>query len=89
MEKSVQVNIFIFIAVSGLYAQSDFKETQQNYQRVKSAYLEKENSMAAALSGYDLEPDRIEIYLRAFKQENLLEVWVREKGERACRYHMI
>jgi murein L,D-transpeptidase YafK len=57
---------------------SDFKEQQLAHSRVRSAYDEKETIVKELLvannikSGYDL-------FIRAFKKEQALEVWVKEK----------
>lgn len=55
-----------------------FKEQQLKFDRVKSAYAEKENIVKELLRTRDIKGD-YGIFIRAFKREEQLEVWIREK----------
>jgi murein L,D-transpeptidase YafK len=56
-----------------------FKETQRQFSRVKNAYEQKEEVIKAYFEGKELIYCDLHLFLRAFKKEGELEVWVREK----------
>lgn len=72
---------FAMIILSLILNAGDFKTTQLKYPRVKEAYKEKETLVTTNLSKLHLKLSSLEIYIRAFKSEQLLEVWGRNKGE--------
>lgn len=47
--------------------------------RVENAYAEKQEKMVEFLSQKGIDMDQLELFLRAFKQEQVLEVWGKEK----------
>lgn len=55
-----------------------FREQQMQFERVKSAYAEKENIVKELLRTKDIKAE-YGIFIRAFKREEELEVWIREK----------
>jgi len=77
--------IICCIAVISGHAQSGFKHTQQSYARVRDAYQVKGDSLTAMLSKLKLETGEIELYLRAFKQEKIFEIWIRKQGDEVFR----
>ncbi len=60
---------------------ANFKENQLRYPRVKKAYETKYSKLKEALIFQQINPDNFEIFLRVFKQEKELEVWVKNKEE--------
>lgn len=62
-----------------LSAHSSFKTEQLKHLRVKDAYSEKQNYLEKLLQTKNLSFANLEIYLRAFKKENILEVWAKNK----------
>lgn len=56
-----------------------FKEQQLKFDRVKSAYEEKEVAVKDLLKSKGIGGD-YELFIRAFKKERDLEVWVKQKG---------
>ncbi len=56
-----------------------FKETQMKYQRVKSAYSEKEKSLNVLCKTKGFSSLANELLLVAFKKEEILEVWAKNK----------
>jgi murein L,D-transpeptidase YafK len=58
-----------------------FKETQLTYARVKSAYQEKETIVKDYFKEMKLTYSGFHLFLRAFKKEQNLEVWVKENGK--------
>lgn len=59
----------------------NFKTDQLKYSRVKEAYKEKEAFVTSCLTKLNLKLSSLEICIRAFKSEQLLEVWGRNKGD--------
>ncbi|MBS2099299.1 L,D-transpeptidase family protein [Carboxylicivirga linearis] len=57
-----------------------FKGEQKKFKRVRDAYAEKESGVKALLAEKSIQPDQLEIYLRAFKSEQQLELWGRNRG---------
>jgi len=72
--------IFIFLVLISMQ-QSSFKETQLKHDRVKTAYEEKEKVVRQYFLDKNLTFEKFQLFLRAFKDEQLLEVWVKEKGK--------
>jgi murein L,D-transpeptidase YafK len=60
--------------------QESFKQQQLTFTRVKDAYSEKENTVKNYFLHKNLKYQGFQIFLRAFKQERLLEVWVKPQG---------
>jgi murein L,D-transpeptidase YafK len=56
---------------------TSFKSTQLLHQRVKKAYEEKESTVQQYFEEKKLSSHGYEIFIRAFKQEEILEVWVK------------
>lgn len=54
-----------------------FKKDQLRYPRVRAAYHQKEDLLKKQLKEKDLQLTKIQLYLRAFKQEKELEIWGR------------
>jgi murein L,D-transpeptidase YafK len=68
------------IALLFMFQQASFRETQRTYSRVKTAYDEKEATVKQYFSDKSLSMDKFQVFLRAFKKEQILEVWIKEKG---------
>ena len=76
------LSFFLFLAIaSHCLGQSGFKESQLSYPRVREAYRDKGESMDHMLNGRDLDSAKLELYLVAYKQEKLLEVWAKSSNE--------
>jgi murein L,D-transpeptidase YafK len=56
-----------------------FKEQQLKFDRVKSAYEEKESAVKDLLKTKNIA-GRYDLFIRAFKKEKDLEVWIKNKG---------
>lgn len=61
--------------------QNSFKGTQLGNPRVKTAYSEKDATVRGYFSAKQLKYDGFNLFIRAFKKEQKLEVWVRESGK--------
>lgn len=77
---------YFIIAVTGLvclsYTGNSFKTEQLKFSRVKTAYVEKWNTVKGKLVKAGIDTSRFEIFIRAFKREAELEVWARSKNAR-------
>jgi len=75
-------SLFIYLSTALLLSafQADtFKNGQLRYSRVRTAYAEKEADMLSLLATQQIETKSLEVYLRAFKEEMELEVWVKNR----------
>lgn len=75
------MNPAILIAVIFMLQQTSFKETQRANSRVRSAYEEKEIVVKQYFSDRELSMDRFQLFIRAFKKEQVLEVWIKERNK--------
>lgn len=58
-----------------------FLEKQKSFQRVQIAYKEKLSSLEVLLMASGLTLNDIQIFIRIFKQEKLVEVWGKQKKD--------
>ncbi|MGZ4035521.1 MAG: L,D-transpeptidase family protein [Bacteroidia bacterium] len=76
-------HILFFICLTAcfrLQAQS-FKASQQKCERVKTAYSEKWEGLKTDLKKKDIK-ENFEMYLRIFKNDKLVEVWLKSKEQK-------
>jgi murein L,D-transpeptidase YafK len=71
----------IFILFVLMLPQNSFKETQLRNVRVKTAYTEKEEAVKGYFAAKKLKYENFSLFIRAFKKEQKLEVWIRETGK--------
>jgi murein L,D-transpeptidase YafK len=64
-----------------------FKEKQSSYPRVKAALADKEAELRGLFASKGLNYPPRRIYIRAFKQERALELWIEEKP--GSRYRLL
>lgn len=67
--------------------QMPFRQTQLNYPRVRTAFEEKEDIVKSYFSQKEIPYDNFRLFIRAFKKERELEVWV--KGSASARYALL
>ncbi len=60
---------------------SSFKQSQMKYARVKAAYDSKWSTLQADLKRAGLDAQDFDLYLRAFKNEQELQVWMKKKSD--------
>jgi len=58
---------------------ADLKSEQKRYPRVRTAYKEKEEEIKKWLDERDIKPASMDIFIRVFKKEGMLEVWVKKR----------
>jgi len=66
---------------TALISQEDFLTGQKKYERVKTAYKEKGEAVTALLKKESLNPDELNIILIAYKGEQELEVFAKNKSD--------
>ena len=69
---------YFFLGLIMLQALS-FKDIQLGHSRVKTAYEQKEEIVHNYFKRKNLDFDNFQLYIRAFKYEKILEVWIKEK----------
>jgi murein L,D-transpeptidase YafK len=72
--------IYLFVMVSSLAQNNSFKSSQLKIARVKAAYDEKEVSVKKLFEAKKLPYENFDLFIRAFKNEKALEVWVKTKN---------
>lgn len=71
----------LFILIMLVPTTESFKEIQLKHSRVKTAYEEKEAEVKKLFESKNIEYKGFQLFLRAFKKEESLEVWVKENGK--------
>lgn len=88
--KQIPGNVFntllLILAGCCLYAQTPppngaFKLSQMKQAHVKTAYDEKWPALQQEMKAKKIDPNTFDIFLRAFKYEKVLEVWMKSKGD--------
>lgn len=70
------------IFLSGFIVKRDFRQDQKKFPRVREAYNEKEGELKELCKKANGELSGQDIFIRAFKEEEELEVWVRRKDQK-------
>lgn len=73
--------MLVIICCNNVLAQQDFLSQQKKYARVKTAFSEKEQSIAGNLRKNGLTSDDVHILITAYKAEKQLEVYAKKKNE--------
>jgi murein L,D-transpeptidase YafK len=73
--------VILFWIIMPVLQQTSFKETQLKHNRVKTAYEEKEAVVKEYFTEKKLSYQKFQIFIRAFKKEQTLEVWIKETGK--------
>jgi len=71
----------VLLSILTFLQQPAFKQTQLKNSRVKAAYDEKENVVKGFFTTKNFNYQGFNLFIRAFKKEQLLEVWIKEKGK--------
>lgn len=74
------IGIVIPIGIMSLVP-TDFLESQLGFSRVKNAYSSKKNSITSLFSKANVSDETFDLYLRAFKTEKKLEVFVKNQSD--------
>ncbi len=76
------LTVLFFLLLSALFscAAQNFKDGQKKYERVRSAYTEKEQKVKTLLASKHIKPP-YKLFMRAFKQEAVFELWAKGSGQ--------
>lgn len=88
MRKQIINSLLLAFAllVSG-FQDTGFKEAQLKNSRVRAAYSKKWPALKDRLESKSISSSHFDLYLRAFKEENILEAWVKNKADK--RYTLL
>ena len=75
------MNFMIFFSILSMFQEKSFKETQLVHSRVAEAYADKEKIVSQYFTDNHVRQSGFNLFLRGFKEEGKLEVWVKEKGK--------
>lgn len=75
--------LFLLFSIN---TEDSFKQEQQEFPRVRKAYEEKETTVMELLSKNGIDSERLRIYLRAFKQEQKLELWGKNNADLSYKF---
>jgi murein L,D-transpeptidase YafK len=81
------MGVFYSLLLLTMLQEIPFKEKQLRYTRVKAAYQTKEVSVKNYFSHKNLNYPGYHLFLRAFKKEGKLEVWIKPKD--GSKYHLL
>ncbi|WP_321297288.1 L,D-transpeptidase family protein [Marinifilum fragile] len=74
--------VLTFILVlQSISMSSSFKSQQLKYSRVREAYAEKKNGILKLLDNKSIKIDELEVYLRAFKFGQKIQLWGKNKSD--------
>lgn len=79
------MNILLMIILLVVQQTGTFKTEQKKNARVKQAYVDKEQAVNDTLAKYGITPSKVHIFIRAFKEEKILEVWAKNKEDKAFK----
>lgn len=82
--KIIHSSLLILFSLHAIYSQvksSSFKMSQLKHKKVEEAYITKWVFLEEELKKKDIKTNNFSIYLRAFKHEGELEVWVKNKND--------
>lgn len=80
MKYSIQILLLLFTLSS--FQSLTFKGEQLRYARVRQAYKEKEDGMLKLLKANGIEKSQLQLYLRAFKKEKVIELWAKNQPDK-------
>jgi murein L,D-transpeptidase YafK len=79
--------IILMITIESFTLKTDFLKHQKSFERVRTAFAEKEKIVGDLLHRKGLEPGNIHILIIAMKDNDTLELYARKKSEKG--YHHI
>jgi len=78
----IKIALLVVLPFTGIKAQGEsFKASQMKNKRVKEAYTAKWAGLEKELKAKKIDPAAFDVFIRAFKSEGELELWVKNKSE--------
>ena len=81
MMKRILCSLLFLGSLSAVSAQASFVDYQKSYARVATAMRSKEDTLKAQFAQAGLQWPAKQIYIRSFKYDSQLEVWVRNSND--------
>lgn len=81
MKSIINTMLLVFFGVHLCAQTPSFKEQQLKNKRVKQAYTEKWEGLQTTLKAKKIEPGNMDVYIRVFKHEGELEMWLKNKTD--------
>ena len=76
------ITILVIIIFSGVLSAQSFKALQQKNVRVHDAYSTKWDGLKSDLTKKGINKDNFEMYIRIFKYDKIVEVWLKSKEKK-------
>ncbi|MBK8845428.1 MAG: L,D-transpeptidase family protein [Bacteroidetes bacterium] len=73
--------LFLLHFAISLASAQNFISEQKKYSRVKAPFAKPHKSLISKLSELNIKESKMEVFIRVLKQEEILEIYVRNKGE--------
>lgn len=83
--KRIFITLFFLFALKAVFAQPSFIDYQRTYPSVASALKSKEDSLKNQFARAGLQWPASQIYIRSFKYDSQMEVWVRSSNSAQFR----
>lgn len=82
LKNVIKSGLLVVLGMTVLSLQtSSFKQAQMKYARVKAAYDDKWSALQADLKAAGFDAQDFDLYLRVFKSEKELQVWIKKKSD--------
>ena len=75
----VFTTLLVIIMTNSFTNSTAFKEEQLKFPRVQESYNEKESTIKNLLAKQQLSTNNLNVFIRIFKQEDILEIWGKAK----------
>lgn len=85
LQNLIKSLLLVVFLTPSLAAQTGFKTAQLAYARVKAAYDSKWSVLQADMRAAGFDPADFDLYIRVFKKEKDLQVWMKKKSETSYR----
>lgn len=76
-KKIIKIGLLASIGLSLSFHENSFKSRQLQYKRVKIAYQNTWMALQKEITDKKINKNQFDLYLRGFKQEAILEVWIK------------
>ncbi len=84
----MKINTLLIAAILilfGTISYADFKGSQMKNKRVRTAYSQKGELIKKMLDAQGIKPESVQIFIRAFKKERILQVWGKNKSDKTYK----
>lgn len=86
----ISLFIMLFAILTPMQNDAEFKQKQLTYPRVREAFQQKGKLLNELLKSKKISPDKVNIFIRIFKSDRIIEVWGKNKTDEKfiliCQY---